>query len=207
MSVASESAKRMLGYLPAMYEGAERFQAFLEAQGKELDQLKGNITEILNQHFPQKATWGLPLWEEALGITPAAGQPDEERQARVLAGLRGTGTLTIGLIRRVAESYQNGQVLVVPDFPSATMVVRFVDVRGTPPNIADLQAQLRRMVPARYELVFEYSYLTWDQFDALNLTWNDLDQMMITWDQVMTLDPSTVVKRAFLNTALTGCEQ
>lgn len=183
MSLTSTAGKRMLGYLPPLYEGARVFQEFLQVQGAELDQMRDTLPQLLEQFFPQTATWGLDLWEEELGLPPAVGQTDAERRSRILGRLRGYGTLTIKLLTQVAEAYDNGRVEVTPDFPAATMVIRFVDTRGVPSNIEDLQAEIRRLVPARYEVEFEFRYLTWDELDSMDLTWDELDAMQLTWEQ------------------------
>lgn len=173
----------MLGYLPPLYDNAPVFRRHLQAEGTELDPFWDGLQDIVNQFFADTATWSLEAWEEEFGFPPNPSQTTEERRSRVLGRMRGNGTLTIKLIKQVAEAYNNGQVDVMTDYPSATYVVKFVDTRGVPSNLADLQAEIKRIVPTRYTVAFEFLYMTWDQFDAKNLTWDQFDALGLTWDQ------------------------
>lgn len=182
--MTSKSGQRMLGYLPPLYDNSQVMQSVLDAQGTELDKFWAGVQDILAQYFVQTATWSIDLWEEELGITPDASQAIEDRRGRVLARMRGYGTVTIGLLTHVAEAYQNGRVVVLPDYPASKIVFRFLDAAGIPPNVDSLQAELRRIVPADYDLQFDFRYLSWNDLDAKNLTWDDLDAKNMTWDQL-----------------------
>lgn len=50
----------------------------------------------LEQLFPSTASgWGLELWERAWGIPLDRTQSDQQRRARILAKVKGTGTTTL----------------------------------------------------------------------------------------------------------------
>lgn len=158
MSLTSTTGQRMLARLPGFYETSRVMQEILQAQGAELDDMWAGISEVLAQFFTQAATWGIDLWEEELGLTPDQAQTAAERRSRVLGRLRGYGTLTIKLLKQVAEAYDNGRVDVIPDPPASVMVVRFVDTTGVPPNVEDLKAELRKLMPADWDIQYEYNY-------------------------------------------------
>lgn len=178
------TGQRMMGYLPRLYERSRVMEQVIGAQGAELDVGWAAVADILAQHLVQTATWGVDLWEEELGLTPDPSQAIADRRSRVLGRLRGHGTVTIKLLKQVAEAYDRGRVSVVADYPASTMIIRFVDTGGVPPNLADLEAELRKLVPADYDVVFLFKYLTWSELDARNLTWDQLDAMGLTWDEL-----------------------
>ena len=60
--------------------------------------------DTAEQIFPETATWGLVLWEEALGIFGAQGDALELRRRQVAAKLRGLGATTAGTVKAVAET-------------------------------------------------------------------------------------------------------
>lgn len=180
----SESGKRMLSYLPPLYETSRVMQGVLDAQGVEIDKLRQALTEVLDQFFVRTATWGLDRWEEELGLSPAANQPISERRDRIVSRIRGYGTVTVALVKEVAESYDKGTVDVIPDPATYTVTIRFVDTMGVPPNIDDLKAAVRAVLPAHLDVKYEFRYFLWSDLDALNITWDDWDALGLTWNEV-----------------------
>lgn len=79
---------------------------------KELDALWQALDGTLEQYFVSTATWGLEHWENELGITIDASKPVAQRRSVILSKLRGIGTVTVSLIKSVAEAYDGGSVEV-----------------------------------------------------------------------------------------------
>ncbi|WP_374713112.1 putative phage tail protein [Symbiobacterium terraclitae] len=182
--ITSPAGRRMLGYLPPLYEVSRTMKAGLQAEGVEIDALRQAIDDALNQRFVRTTTWSLDDWERELGLPPAADQPVGERRDRIVSRIRGYGTATVQLVKQVAESYDQGTVDVIPDPPAYTVTVRFVDTRGIPPNLQDLQAAVRAVLPAHLDVRYEFRYFLWSDLDALNITWDDWDALGLTWDEV-----------------------
>lgn len=60
----------------------------------------------LGQLFPSTASgWGLDLWEAAYGLQRGPEQTEEQRRARILAKIKGTGPSTPELIRSIAQCF------------------------------------------------------------------------------------------------------
>lgn len=158
-----------------------------EAQGSEVADLWSTLDDILKQFYVETATeWGLALWEQMLGIESYAGKPLDQRRSRIISKLRGMGTVTINLIKNVAESYDGGTVEVTEQPELYQITITFVDTRGVPPNIEDLKEAIEEIIPAHLGVVYQYRYLIWDELDALNLTWDELDALNLTWDEFET---------------------
>ncbi|MCL6615562.1 MAG: YmfQ family protein, partial [Anoxybacillus ayderensis] len=73
--------------------------------------------------------------------------------------LRGIGTVTVALIKNVAESWYNGEVEVTEQPSLYTVKIKFVSKLGVPSNLADIQNALREIIPAHLAINFEFSYL------------------------------------------------
>lgn len=58
----------LLNYLPAWYRESPEVRAIQQAIQPELDTLWTFREEFARQLDPSTATWGLSLWEEALGL-------------------------------------------------------------------------------------------------------------------------------------------
>lgn len=178
----------MLGYCPRYYEASRVFRAYLQAVGAELDLLAQGVGEVLAQLFAATATsWGLDIWEQELGLTSYAGKPDEHRRSRVISKLRGYGTVTVSLIKTVAESYVYGTVEVEEQPESYTFVVRFIDPRGIPPNLADLQAAIEDLKPAHLAVQYQFTYTVWGDLLTWGTAWSDVAGL--TWEQLKTWKP------------------
>ncbi|MGE5552819.1 MAG: putative phage tail protein [Betaproteobacteria bacterium] len=180
--LTSARGQAMLGYLPWYYETSRVMRAILQAQGSELDRLRQALDETLAQFFVNTATWGLDTWEKELGLPVAPAQSESERRDRIVSRLQGFGTATISVVKQVAEAYDKGRCQVIEDFPAYTVTIRFVDTTGIPPNLEDLKAAVRAVVPAHLDLKYEFNYLVWDELDTRGWTWDQLDALALTWD-------------------------
>jgi hypothetical protein len=181
--LTSARGKEMLSYCPRYYETSRVFKSCLQASGEEFDNLKLGIEEILDQFFVPTATWGLDRWEEELGLTSYAGKPLDQRRSRIISKLRGMGTVTVSLIKNVAESYVYGTVEVTENPSEYSFTITFVDKHGIPPNFDDLKAAIEEIKPAHLAVNYVLRYLIWDELDAAALTWDALDAKALTWDE------------------------
>jgi hypothetical protein len=172
----------MLGYVPSYYATSRIMQAVYQADGMEFDALRDALDQVLDQFFVSTATWGLDRWESELALAPNPSLTDDERRYRIKSKIRGYGTATINLVKNVAQAYDKGAVDVIEDFAAYTIHIWFVDTRGVPPNIDDLKAALRSIVPAHLDIQYTYHYLIWDELDAKGWTWDQFDAQAYTWD-------------------------
>lgn len=178
----------MLSNCPKYYETSRIFNSYLEAVSPEVEEFKKGIDDVLNQFFVPTATWGLDKWEEELNLESYSGKPEEQRRSRVISKLRGMGTVTVNLIKNVAESYSNGKVEVIEDNPNYTFTIKFVGTMGIPKNMNDLKEAIEEIKPAHLDYDFDYVYLTWNQFDTYNKTWDEWDNLNLTWDEFETYE-------------------
>lgn len=167
--ITSEKGKEMLEYLPLYYESFRSIRAMMQTEGSEFDTLQTDIETVLDQFFINSATWGLDQWEKELGLAPAQDQPDSERRDRIISRLRGTGTATIRVVKEVAESYDNGAIDVIEDYAIYTVSIRFVDTAGVPPNLNDLKAAVRAVLPAHLDIVYGFAYLFIADVEAMTI--------------------------------------
>lgn len=180
-------ADLMKSYVPDYLKEAQSYKVILEAEGPELDAIETNLADVLKQFYVETATEeGLSRWEEFVGLSSYAGKPLDQRRSRIISKLRGMGTVTINLIKNVAESYDGGTVEVTEQPELYQITITFVDTRGVPPNIEDLKEAIEEIIPAHLGVVYQYRYLIWDELDALNLTWDELDALNLTWDEFET---------------------
>jgi uncharacterized protein YmfQ (DUF2313 family) len=156
-----DSIRRDIGdYLPQYYRDSRTVDNLLNAEATELADLNAEIADILAQFFIDTATWGLPNWERICGITTDETKPIDQRRSVLKSKLRGVGTVTVTLIKSVAEAFANGEVAVTEDNPSYTVNIRFISEIGRPENISDVQNALREIIPAHLNITYSFRYLT-----------------------------------------------
>lgn len=154
---------QLMEYLPERYMDSVETVTFQEAFQPELDLVWQGRNELLLQLDPNTATWGLSLWEEALGLPTDTTRDIEYRRVRVVAKLRGNGTTTVALIKSVAESFSNGEVDVVEFCNEYRLEIRFVGTVGLPPNLDDLADTLDEILPAHLDWKFVIYFRTHGQ--------------------------------------------
>jgi len=176
----SEAGNRMLDNMPQYYLTSIVMRTIWDAQGREIDQLYQALDEVLKQFFVSTATWGLELWEQFLGLPIDKTKPEQFRRERITAKLRGYGTITKEVIKNVASAFANGEVEVI-EYPSEyKFVVKFVGVKGIPPNMSDLTKTIEEIKPAHLNYEYQYTYNVWKFLTSK--IWNDLTSY--TWERV-----------------------
>ncbi|MBW5447439.1 DUF2313 domain-containing protein [Cohnella sp. CFH 77786] len=178
LALASEHGQRMMGNLPGYYSTSRIMNSVMYAQGMELDMLRQALDETLAQYFVSTATWGLDVWERELGIAIDPAKPVEQRRSVVLSKIRGIGTVTVSLIKSVAEAYDGGTVDVAYKPGEYRFTIKFIDTLGVPPNLDDLKRAVEEIKPAHLSVNYEYKYLVINQVQAMTI--NEIQSHKLT---------------------------
>lgn len=173
----------MIENLPDYFQNIYEAQLIMQTEGTEIDELTESIDEVLNQRFVDTSTWGLDEWEKEFGIKRDPSKPISQRRSVIKSKIRGVGTVTVQLIKNVAEAYDGGTVDVTEVPAEYKFVITFIDTRGTPPNLDDLKAAINEIKPAHLAVEYEFTYLRWEEFDTNPVTWDELDAQNLNWDE------------------------
>lgn len=172
--------RALIARYPDFYAGSPEFVDMQDALEPEALALWTARDGLMDQLCVDTATWGLQYWEQTLGITVEQGKDLEYRRSRIRSKLRGSGVTTVALIESVAESFSNGDV-AVSEYPQNYRIeIKFVGTIGIPPNLEDLTASLREILPAHLAWDYVMIYNTWDV--TAQHTWDELRQR--SWDDV-----------------------
>lgn len=174
----------LIDYLPNYYRDSRVMSELLKAFTEEINKNNYSIADIENQFFIDTATWGLDIWEKEWGVYTDHSKPYSERREVIKAKKRGTGTCTVEMIKNTALAYTNADVEVIERNENYMFVVKFVSVKGIPPNIEDFKNTIDIIKPAHLAYRLEYTYTVWN--DLKSYTWDDL--ITHTWDDVKTVD-------------------
>lgn len=148
-------------YLPEQYRSSGELKALTLSMDDSVRELWTAREDFTMQLDLSTATWGLALWERAVGLETELSRPPEWRRTRVLAKLRGQGTTTVAMLRNVAESFSNGKVDVIEHPDENRFDIQFTGTIGIPPNMDDLTAAVDEIKPAHLTYAYIYLYCTW----------------------------------------------
>ena len=157
--------RALIARYPDFYAGSPEFVDLQDALEPEALALWAAQGGLMDQLCVNTATWGLQYWEKMLGIPVEQGKDLEYRRS---------------LIESVAESFSNGDVAVTEYPAQYRLEIKFVGTIGIPPNMDDLTASLREIVPAHLQWDYVLIYNTWNMTKLH--TWNELKAR--TWAQV-----------------------
>ncbi|MCM3494569.1 YmfQ family protein [Paenibacillus lactis] len=152
-------SERLKGYLPSYYDGVLEIEQLTSTEGPEVDLLATRIEELLDQSYPESATWAISRYEKDLQITAEAGKPIEQRRSVVISKMRGHGNVSGSLIKNVAQAYDGGEVDVSVTPADYKITITFIDTLGIPPNLDDLKNALNDIKPAHLTLEYEFRFL------------------------------------------------
>lgn len=173
----------LIDLLPVYYRNSAEVVELQGAYQHWTDALHAGLEDLFLQLDVATATWGLKQWEEAFGLDTDVSKSYEFRRTRIISKIRGQGTSTKAMIENVAESFSNGDVIIIEYNDESRFEVKFVGTLGIPPNMEDLTAAIEEIKPAHLAYNYVYVFMTWAQHDAYNHTWEEWDAMNLTWDE------------------------
>lgn len=162
-------------YLPEFYSGIRDMRELLDSEGEEVDLLAGQVESLLQQSYPESATWTLPRYEKDLNIVVDAGKPTDQRRSVIISKMRGYGKVSASMMKNVAQAFDGGTVEVDVDPATYTITVTFVDTLGIPPNLGDLKAALNEIKPAHLRLAYVFRYFTYQEL--MHITYSQWETM------------------------------
>lgn len=142
---------RLMDYLPENYPASRETAAFQGALQPEIDGVWDARDDLLAQLNPYSATWGLNLWEDALGISTASPLDLELRRRQVVAKLQGRSATTPQVVKDTAETLLGTPVTVVERFGEYLVEVWADAVGQLPAGTAQLKGRLREIMPAHLD--------------------------------------------------------
>ncbi|PAF31532.1 putative phage tail protein [Paenibacillus sp. 7516] len=171
-------AEVLMSLLPPLYENVLEMQLLTETEGEELEKLASGLEGVLDQFYPESATWALERYEQDLQIPTNPAKPEEQRRSVIISKMRGSGKVSGSMLKNVAQAYESGGIDVSVDSGEYHIIIRFIDTLGLPPNLDDLKAAVEDIKPAHMTVEYRLRYLTIAEVESMTLaeieaTWQD----------------------------------
>ena len=146
--------------LPGYYQDSLPVTELERALGAQAALLMSAKEDTLAQFWLDKATWGLDLWEQWVGLPVDHTQGYPARRSRVLARLLGQGATTIDLLRSIAQAYVDADVQIREAPGEYRFTVVFSDILSQPPPLGGRSASINEVKPAHldYDYLFLYDF-------------------------------------------------
>ena len=186
----TESGKRMIDYYPYVIKRILDFQALINAEGYEIDDLKGIIIAILDEAY--LTTMGeerIKQWEKLLGLTYSETDTLEDRREVIIAHIRGQGKLNSKLINTIVNTFTGGFALSY--IKDSVLYVEVSPPQGNKQFVFEnIVKALIPKIPAHLGLVVIRNYATWGEVKDNFADWNAVrefgskDGQLGTWDDV-----------------------
>ncbi len=102
---------------PFVAEMLEMAQLF-RAEQPELDRIKTDLTELLNQFYIKTATYSLDRWEDEFGLEKNNNLTTMQRRARVLAKLNSNTPATVKNLENMVLQIMSANVVTIVERPA-----------------------------------------------------------------------------------------
>lgn len=170
----------LIQYLPPCWRKSDETTALVEAMQEEITKLKNAYYNYYGEIYASTAVRTIDKWEKMCGIPSVAEKELTERRSAVIARLRGGGTATADNIKRIALSYECGDIDIEEDTENYCINITFTSLLGQPKNIDEFKSVIASTVPAHLLISYTFIYNTWAY--TATLTWGDAAEG--SWDDL-----------------------
>ena len=171
-------------YVPKRYWGNDEVQKLIyEKLTDRLNWLEGIFEEIVNNaYIKDMKEEALSKLEKEFKIKPDSEMTLEDRKTFLLSILRGVGVTNVEKLKNIAKTYECGDIEVIQNYSSYSIIIKFVSILGIPKRLNDLKKAIEKVVPCHLGISYEFKYntlndltpYTLQEFVTKGLTLDDL---------------------------------
>ena len=171
-------------YVPKRYWDNDEVQKLIyEKLTNRLNWLEGIFEEIVNNaYIKDMKEEALSKLEKEFKIKPDSEMTLENRKEFLLSILRGIGVTNVEKLKNIAKSYECGDIEVIQNYSSYSIIIKFVSIIGVPKRLDDLKMAIEKVIPCHLGVSYEFKYnilqdllpYTLQEFVDKGLTLNDL---------------------------------
>ena len=149
-------------YVPKRYWENDDVQKFIyEKLTNRLNWLEGIFKEIVNNAYIEDMNEeALSKLEKEFKIKPSNDMTLEDRKDFLLSILRGVGVTNVEKLKNIAKTYECGDIEVIQNYSSYSIIIKFVSILGIPKRLNDLKKAIEKVVPCHLGISYEIKYNT-----------------------------------------------
>ena len=175
---------KLTQYVPKRYWGNDEVQKLIyEKLTDRLNWLEEIFEEIVNNaYIKDMDEESLSKLEKEFKIKPTNDMTLEDRKDFLLSILRGIGVTNVEKLKNIAKTYECGDIEVIQNYSSYSIIIKFVSILGIPKRLNDLKKAIEKVVPCHLGISYEFKYntlndltpYTLQEFVTKGLTLDDL---------------------------------
>lgn len=177
--------ERMLEYYPPVVRSIKEFQAIVDSESSEMEQLAIARDSVLNDAY--LLTMGeerIKNWERVLGLTYDQNATLQDRRNTIIARIRAKGKLNTASIRAIVNSFTGGTVET--SMENSTLVVKIKPPRGNKNyQFESVEKELSKNLPSHIGLSVIRDYPIWDDYKTETDNWEEMMFYYPTWNEVL----------------------
>ena len=149
-------------YVPKRYWDNDEVQKLIyEKLTNRLNWLEGIFEEIVNNAYIEDMNEeSLSKLEKEFKIKPDGEMTLEDRKDFLLSILRGIGVTNVEKLKTIAKTYECGDIEVIQNYSSYSIIIKFVSILGIPKRLNDLKKAIEKVVPCHLGISYEIKYNT-----------------------------------------------
>jgi hypothetical protein len=184
--------ERMLSYYPNVIKSISEFQAIIDGEHPEFEQISlGNEYIIADAYLLTMSEPRIKQWEKILGIPVREGSTLEDRRETVLARIRGQGKLNTKLINTIVKTFTNADCKCW--FENSTLYVRLNPSPDGKTYLMDnLIQEIAKKIPAHLNYNIKESWQYWREVNSNYDSWLDVQKAYGTWENVLHDNPGQI---------------
>ena len=171
-------------YVPKRHWENDAVQKLIyEKLTNRLNWLEGIFEEIVNNAYIKDMNEeSLSKLEKEFKIKSTNDMTLEDRKTFLLSILRGVGVTNVEKLKNIAQSYECGDIEVIQNYSSYSIIIQFVSILGVPKRLNDLKKAIEKVIPCHLGVSYEFKYntlndltpYTLQEFVSKGLTLDDL---------------------------------
>ncbi|MEA4831562.1 MAG: putative phage tail protein [Oscillospiraceae bacterium] len=173
--------RQLIDYLPPVIKNVQEYQAIMNnGEQAEISALWDAVDYALDDQFVQSATEnGVERWEKILGIKPKGTDILEDRKFRILSRISEQLPYTLPVLKNMLQSLCGADGYSV-EVQNELYILKVKIALVAKSNFDDVNALLKRVVPANIVIELVLMYNTWSMIK--NFTWDYLKAK--TWRDI-----------------------
>lgn len=181
--------ERMNSYYPQVIQAILEFQAIIDSEYPEFEELNKNNEQVIADAYLLTMTEArVKEWESMLGIRPVENSSVDDRRETILARIRGQGKLNTEMINTIVNTFTGG---------TANSYVKdstlYVEITPPPNNkqykFENVEQELAKKIPAHLGFKISRNYYTWGETKNNFSTWGDVNSYFDKWEDVLLCVP------------------
>lgn len=177
-------------YVPSIeWQNDDKQKYIYEKLQFRLNWVENIFLEIVNNAYIKTANEeSLNRMEKEFDIVASKSSTLDDRRSRLLSILRGQGVINILKIKTIAESFENGEVEIIPHFEDYYYIIKFVGEKGVPNRLDDLYSSIQEINPCHLGLQYEFLFEKWGELygNADNTNPYKIGELKkFTWQEVL----------------------